>query len=286
MTTTRRILLASPLRSAASARYIADIVAAMTTRIPDVSFSLRLVSGPVVHWARNELAHAVLAGPHDELLFIDADLPFTTDQLARLCSHHVPIVCGLYAARTLDTAWTTKGIRGEEPDENGLVKVAEAALGFSKITKSALQQIAENHPERSGLMTAHSQPPTIMQDFFPMGITGPNTPEARIENMKKLFATYANNGMDPKQMGSRELQEFINKIERLLTIRYPQISVYRSEDFLFCQMARASGLDVLLDSKLVLPHEDTVGLPLPTEQLERMLAEPWRQPDRAEETKS
>lgn len=280
MTIPRRILLTTPLRSTGSARYIADIAAAIGTRIPDVEFTLRLLTGPAIGFARNELAHALRASKFNEIVFVDADLPFTVDQLVRLCSHQVPIVCGLYAARSLDTIWTTKGIRGEEPDANGLMKVAEAALGFSKITNEAFQQIAAAHPDRRGLMAAAGERPILMHDFFPMGLTGANTADTRVANMLALFKKTADAGRLPAAMSSRELIEFIENVERLLTTQYPEMNVFRGEDYSFCRMARESGLDVLLDTRLVLPHEEPIALPIPTEQLEKMLAEPWRQPER------
>ena len=279
MTPTKRILIASPLKGSASPRYVYDVVAALMAKLPEFSFDFRILDGAPVGWARNELAHDFMRSKCDELVFIDADVPFRVDQLVRLCSHQVPIVCGLYAARSLDTVWLAKGIRGEEPDAAGLIKVGEAPLGFSKITKEAFDAIAAAHPDKVGLYGMAGQKPVLMQDFFPLGLTGANTAEARVANMRALFKSYSESATAPAAMTSRELIEFVDKMERLLSTQYPEKNVFRGEDYAFCSMARAAGIDVLLDAKLALPHEDMVALPIPTEQLQKMLTEPWRGPD-------
>ena len=57
----------------------------------------RFPASAAVDRARCDLATAALADPAVEaLLWIDSDVSFTADEVARLCAHELPVVAGLY----------------------------------------------------------------------------------------------------------------------------------------------------------------------------------------------
>lgn len=276
MTPTRKIMLACPTKGTTTPRFTSDVVQALTKGVSGVVFDLSLLDGPAIQFARNILVHQFLRSRNDALFFLDADVPFNADNVARLLSHDEPIVCGLYAARSLDTVWTTVGIKGEEANADGLLKVSEASLGFSKITREAFVHIAKDNPDRRGLMASPGSPATLMQDFFPMGLCGPNCADTRLGHMKALLKTIADTGMTPDTLPVEDLRTHLKNLERLLLNQYPEMNVFRGEDYYFCRLARQAGIDVLLDTKLILGHDEVVTLPIPTEQLQKMLEEPWR----------
>ena len=276
MTPNRKILLATPVKGFTSPRYTLDLVRAMTTKIDGVTFDLSLLDGPAIQFARNIQAHELLRSRNDEIVFIDADVPFAREHLVRLCSHVEPVVLGLYAARSLDTVWTTVGIKGEEPNGRGLMKVGQASLGFSKITREALEHIAKDNPDRRGLMASAGEKAVMMQDFFPMGLSGPNSADTRLGHLKALLKALADSGVTIESMPVEDLRTHLRNMERLVSIQYPEMNLFRGEDYYFCRLARQAGIDVLLDTKLILGHEDLVSLPIPTEQLKKMIEEPWR----------
>ena len=273
-------MLACPTKGATSPRFTSDIAQLLSVDMTEATlFNFTLLDGPAIQFARNILVHQFLRSQDDELVFIDVDVPFNPGNVARLLSHDEPIVCGLYAARSLDTVWTTVGIKGEEANADGLLKVSEASLGFSKITREAFEHIAKDNPDRRGLMAAAAgEKAVLMQDFFPMGLSGPNCADTRVAHMLALLKTVADAGATIDSLPVPDLRTHLKNLERLLLTQYPDLNVFRGEDYYFCRLARQAGIDVLLDTKLILGHDEVVTLPIPTEQLQKMIDEPWRKP--------
>jgi len=71
------------------------------------------------------------------------------------------------------------------------------------------------------------------------------------------------------------------RIERELTIRYDEPNSYISEDFGFCDLARAAGYDIWMDTLMVLGHQASVTVPIESGKLLEMLSEPWRKEELA-----
>ena len=236
------------------------------------------LDGPAVQVARNEcVAYAKEVGA-DELVFHDKDIharderdnETTCGALCRLLEWDEDFVCGIYAAHDLFTHWHVQTIDGEEANpENGLQRVHQCAIGFSKIKMSVFKKIEQDNPERIGVCLDPNKPKKYITEFFPMGLTGPNQPENRLKEIRKLVTE------------DRPLSQKLALIERAANVKYDQESEFRGEDYFFCQLARESGFKVFMDSFLVMGHESHTTMPIPTRKLIGMLGEPWRAEDRA-----
>jgi hypothetical protein len=83
--------------------------------------------------ARNRIASAALADGYAELMWIDSDMAFEPSSVARLRSHGLPLVCGLYPAkvdRHLTSQLAPEVRRLTFGQGGGLVEVLHAATGF------------------------------------------------------------------------------------------------------------------------------------------------------------
>lgn len=117
----------------------------------NVPVTLRSSAGnAMIAHSRSLLAADFLADKTmTDLVFIDNDVSFEPMALMRLLSHPVDIVAGLYPKREDPLDFHVCHIEGGpgEPDENGLVEVAGVPAGFLKISRHALETLAEAYPE-------------------------------------------------------------------------------------------------------------------------------------------
>ena len=66
------------------------------------------------------------------------------------------------------------------------------------------------------------------------------------------------------------------RINEILTERLDEPNMYISEDYQFCLLARKSGFDLHVDTRILMSHEGNVTYPIATKTLKEMLDEPWR----------
>ena len=268
----RRILIATPLKGDLPAAYFKTSLQLATAAIPDVKLDWVILEGPAVQMARNEIVAYAREQKFDELVFWDKDVlaeqngeNMTAGAFMRLIGHKHPIVCAPYSSRHLDTHWHLQPLPGEEPNEDGLQKVSRACIGFSKISLSVFDRIEADNPWRKGVLIDPNKSPKPCTEFFPMGVQGKNTPEHRMKQIKAVFE-------DDKLSASARLQ----RIERELNLTYDEPNLFAGEDYWFCDLARASGYDIYLDTLLMMGHKGGVTLPIPTVKLFELMREPWR----------
>lgn len=81
-----------------------------------------------------------------DLVFIDGDLTWDGDEFVRLCSHNVDVVGGCYPYKDesgdFPLRWPPDGLF----EENGLWRVHAVTPGFLKVSRRALQKIANEMP--------------------------------------------------------------------------------------------------------------------------------------------
>lgn len=98
--------------------------------------------------ARNNIVHDFLMNPvlgqPEYLFFIDSDIGFDADDFFRILNHRVcGVVCGQYFLKQKTVQLVANPLKGEEPDENGLVKVQDAGTGFMCIHRDVFQKMKE-----------------------------------------------------------------------------------------------------------------------------------------------
>jgi hypothetical protein len=273
---TKRILIGTPLKGDIPKSYFRTSLQMATAKIPDVKLDWILLDGPAVQIARNEIAAYAMQEKFDELIFWDKDVlaqrdgeDVTSSALMRLIGHDRDIVTAVYSSRSLNTHWHVHPLKGEEADENGLQRVERASIGFSKIKVSVFKKIAAQNPDRVAVLVDPNKAPKSVPELFPMELKGRNTAEYRL---KQIWAA----------MSEVKNDEVLRaRIERELTIRYDEPNAFLSEDFGFCDLARAAGYDIWMDTLMVLGHQASVVVPVESAKLLEMLSEPWRKEELA-----
>jgi hypothetical protein len=273
---TKRILIGTPLKGDIPKSYFRTSLQMATAKIPDVKLDWILLDGPAVQIARNEIAAYAMQEKFDELIFWDKDVlaqrdgeDVTSSALLRLISHDRDIVTAVYSSRSLNTHWHVHPLKGEEADENGLQRVERASIGFSKIKVSVFKKIAAQNPDRVAVLVDPNKAPKSVPELFPMELKGRNTAEYRLKQIWAAMSEVKND------------EALRARIERELTIRYDEPNAFLSEDFGFCDLARAAGYDIWMDTLMVLGHQASVVVPVESAKLLEMLSEPWRKEELA-----
>lgn len=121
------------------------------------SLGLNFVSGTYVHRAREELAEVATQAGADFILWVDSDMRFPRDALARLLLHGEDMVGINYSKRGLppeyvavkDVGWN-EGEIGEPcvtgPDSEGLEKVEAIGFGLVLMRTHIFAQLADEKP--------------------------------------------------------------------------------------------------------------------------------------------
>lgn len=264
----RRVLLAVPLKGQLSSFFVRNLIETCRAIYPGVSLDFAFLEGAPVQQARNEIVADARERKFDELIMLDKDLDVGPEQVARILSHDVPFVAGLYCQKSLDTFWHVQSwAKDQKPDEAGLLRVKQCAVGFCKIKLGIFEQLQADNLDRLGMLTTTGGDTKPIWEFFAMELSGPNTANGRIAAIKDLLSD---------EILANAPVSFRNAIVSAAVGRHPTPSLHLAEDYGFCTMLRNSEIPIVVDTKLVIQHEGSVMLPIPTEHLEKMVAETWR----------
>jgi hypothetical protein len=98
---------------------------------------------PYIVLARNTAAADFLQTDCTHLLFIDADIIFVKEHVARLLSHDVDIVGGLYCKKAEGAIkWVCNALpERPEPDERGLIRLRHIGTGFMMIKRVVFEKM-------------------------------------------------------------------------------------------------------------------------------------------------
>lgn len=245
MKSSRKLLVATPLKNGASINYIGGLMRYL--QAPPTGYASNAIfnSGAGVNFARNDIAHEAVVGDYDELVMVDEDLLRWEQFLPRLLSHDVDIVSGVYCKRHPGKPkWLFVPRPGAEVEPDGLLECSGVPTGFIRIKVRALRDMMEAHPNRR--FYAETEMPEVRFEWFPMGIVGAGAAERRLEDIQKIILRggsmveveqAANGPRDPGRM--------------------------LGEDYYFSHLARKAGLRVFVDLGMgVLPHTGTAAFPL------------------------
>lgn len=265
-------MLASPVKGGVPVSYVQSIIEQLRMKLPEVQFGYAFHEGASVNCARNEIARMVITDGYDEVIMSDVDMRVRPQDFFRLLGHDVPFVAGIYCRREAPTDWLFTGIETEQVRPNGLLKVYEGALGFCKIkVKEVFGAIVKTSPEYAMVTRDHAHAPDVLtHEFFPMGLEGPNSILGRYEKLKEWHAKWKEN------LSGKTIPIIEKELNDILHAKTDQPSRFLGEDYYFCRLMRKAGIEILLDTHLIIPHRGWCDWPIPTDKLFSMLSEPWR----------
>ena len=106
-----------------------------------------LVNESLVSRARNSLVAKFLANPEaTHLMFVDADITFTPDDVLRLVLHNKGVVCGAYPMKSMPIKYVMNIIENAVHQEP-LYEVSTAGTGFMLIKREVIEAMIEKMPE-------------------------------------------------------------------------------------------------------------------------------------------
>lgn len=266
-----RVLIGSPRKGDIPADYCKTLAKLCASELPGVlEFEHMFMGGTCVFGARDILANEALKGGYDRLIFWDTDLKPTPADFVRLLSHGEELVCAPYCARITDTRWHFYPISAETDIlPSGLWEMNQAAIGFSSISCSLLRKIKDRHPESTYANQEQGAGKMQLHQFFPWQIVGPNTPREKMERLKTL--------LDGRLDHAYNAGELLGQIRGIVDADDYSANLMQGEDYAFCRLAREVGAKIWLDTKLPVAHLATCELPIPHDDLVKMILEPWRQ---------
>lgn len=243
----RHVLIATPIKNGASSDYMQGLMSIMLNPHPKYLFTQCVIQGPSVNFARNECVEYGYEKPVDELLFIDDDMMFNMSFAERVLSHDVDIVGGIYCKRQPGPPkWLLNPKAGAKVQPDGLIEVDDIATGFMRIKMSVFRKLYEKMPERHFLVTTSGRD-EVRCEYFPMGVVGPRTADARLERITEI--------LDRRRESDTHMpdNEYLSEIANAVHDSQPP-GILRGEDYYFTHLARKHGFRVYADTHLVVRH--------------------------------
>ena len=138
---------------------------------PPVSPTLDFkVGDSLVARARNALTMDFLKTECTHLLFIDSDLVFSGEQVARLLAHNKEIIGGFYPKKTDGPVqWVCNGMDGKlAPEADGLQELRYIGTGFMLVHRNVFERMIAAY---GGVMAYHPEhsPQSVEYDFWSVG---------------------------------------------------------------------------------------------------------------------
>ena len=145
------IFIATPcLDGNVSAHYTASLVRTVTLaqqrgwRSPQIDFE---IGNSLIADARNKLVARFLASACSDLVFVDADLSWSPEDLLRLASFDVPFVAGVYQRKSrAKTDFAVKFGATIGMDARRLMAVERVGTGFMRLRRDCLEKMVAAHP--------------------------------------------------------------------------------------------------------------------------------------------
>jgi hypothetical protein len=180
----------------------------------------------LVSRARNNLTAQFLAGDCTHLLFIDTDLIFSVEHIARLLAHDLPIVGGFYPKKQEgNLEWVCNAhVDFPPPEPNGLQSLRYLGTGFLLVKREVFDLMILTY--RDEIEYVADGTGRTEHDLWPVGVFHP-----------------------PVAAGVS-----------------PASARYLSEDWFFCQRALDLGYQVFGDPRVILKHIGSSIFPLASQQ--------------------
>ncbi len=120
-----------------------------------ITVDMKIIEGICyVDLARNELVKNFLESKATDLIFIDSDVSFRTETIARLCSSNRPLTAAVYPKKDDEEKYPIE-LLGKPIDSEGLLEVAWAPTGMMRINRvvfDALRPTVKEYKGRGALL--------------------------------------------------------------------------------------------------------------------------------------
>ena len=166
---TPKLFLGLPIYAQANPFFMQCLLALQAQK--PFPIEVRMCAGDGVARSRNGLTADFLRSDCSHLLFIDTDLIFSMEQVARIVSHDLPIVGGLYPKKQEGpTEWVLNGCLepGVKRDDRGLLRVRYIGTGFMCIRRDVFGHMARSYPQIAYTSDCGDRRPEY--DFWSMGV--------------------------------------------------------------------------------------------------------------------
>jgi FkbM family methyltransferase len=177
----KRVFIAVPVYRAAEASFIVSLMTLLSRPPEGLDFTLRILPGDsLVTRARNTLTAWFLESDATHLLWLDSDLVFSPEMIARLCSHDEPVVAGMYPLKT-DTdgtiEWCLNALPGAVKRPDGLKPVRYAGTGAMLISRDVFRKMVESGHAAPYYPGAEKL--EVHYDFWNVGVFAPDDSPGR-----------------------------------------------------------------------------------------------------------
>lgn len=162
----RKLFVGIPCQGGFSVEFNGCLVAFMRSGIPA---TVSICKSPGVGISRNSLTADFLATDAEKMLMIDSDILFSASDVARISSHEVPLVGGMYAKKEKQgrACLETFSLTETRPDEGGLLSIRYVGTGFMCVTRELITEMIQKYPE---IEYREEKTNRIMHDFWTVGV--------------------------------------------------------------------------------------------------------------------
>ena len=117
-----------------------------------INLGINTMKSPLIHQARNYLTSIFLTTPYQYLLFIDSDVEFEPEAVAKMLVAKKDIICTPYRVKAPQLDKNIYTVEFKNPKTipvlpGGLVELEAGPTGLMLIDREVFKKIIKNHPE-------------------------------------------------------------------------------------------------------------------------------------------
>lgn len=257
-----KILLATPLLEGASPNYIRSLCGMLSAELPDIELDYMVSDCGCISFARNDIGWEAEKGGFDKVVMVDEDMLYTPENFLRLVSHDVDLIAAPYCKRRPGKPhYLFVPLEGAKVESDGKLECVRVATGLECIKVSALTKLRSAFPELEFLaQDSAGGPVETRMNFFPMGVVGPRTAEARLDKIKSVLKADFGSDSDSDEQRLADIRAIISEDQPAGSLR--------GEDYYICDLMRRAGMHVYVDVGLpLIPHVGHIAFPITPEMV-------------------
>lgn len=162
----KRVMIATPCHDRKlPVEYVGALLDSMRADLPVVIAPVFLPGEAMLPHARNFLMKIFLESDFDTIIYIDADMLWSPEQLGKILLSKEPVVSAVARLKHENAPFNFRELEGEKVDKNGLLAVESIGCAFMKIEREVLDTM------QTSTYTVHD---SEYRNFFHYDITNEN----------------------------------------------------------------------------------------------------------------